>query len=230
MDKVRHISELIKRFNLNSMEKAMIEAAFFHSSYVNEVKGTHQSNERLEFLGDGVLNLIIAEYLYEKYPDKPEGELTKKRAQLVREEALIVYAASIDLAQFIFLGKGEEKTGGRKRAAIIADAFEAFIGAIFITHGFEKAKSVLISIIIPIFKEDRLENVTDYKSQFQEYVQVDPTKKIMYEVLREDGPPHNRTYEVGVYVDSISYGQGIGRTKKEAEQLAAFEALKKMAH
>lgn len=228
MYKVRNITELMRKYELKQEHASKIEAAFYHSSFVNELKDNQQSNERLEFLGDGVLNLIIAEYLYGAFPDLPEGELTKKRAQLVREEALYVYAGEVNLPEYIKLGKGEEKTGGRKRAAIIADAFEAFIGSIFITHGFDKAKEILLSIILPVFENDKLENVTDYKSMFQEYVQVDPTKKIVYRVLEEEGPPHDRTYKVSVLVDEIGYGVGKGRTKKEAEQKAAFEALNKM--
>ncbi|GBU10742.1 RNase III [Erysipelotrichaceae bacterium] len=228
MYNVKKIEILMKRFKLNITQQSKICAAFYHSSYINEAKKSGESNERLEFLGDSVLNLIIAEYLYTENPGLPEGELTKKRAQLVREEALVTYAFEIGLAEYLYLGKGEEKTGGRKRAAIIADAFEAFLGAVFVTHGFEKAKAVLIEIVIPVFEGEKLENVTDHKSIFQEHVQVDPTKKIQYEVIQEDGPPHERLYTVIVKVDDIEYGQGIGKTKKDAEQKAAYKALQKM--
>lgn len=225
---INGIKELMHQYELDQKAYDVVEQAFYHSSYINEVKADGESNERLEFLGDGVLNLIIASYLYKMHKDLPEGELTKKRAQLVREEALVIYANTIKLADKIFLGKGEEKTGGRNRPAIIADAFEAFIGAIFITHGFEKAQEVLLKIVEPVFAEDKLENVTDYKSMFQELIQVDPTKKIYYQVVKEEGQPHERTYHVSVYVDDFIYGTGKGRTKKEAEQQAAFQAIDKL--
>lgn len=224
------LTQIIDTFALDAKYIETLQQAFYHSSYINEIKGGHVgSNERLEFLGDGVLNLIIAEHLYHAFPNLPEGELTKKRAQLVREEALVIYADTINLSAFILLGKGEEKTGGRKRPAIIADCFEAFIGAIFLTEGFEKAKKVLLSIVEPVFANEMLHNVTDYKSMFQELIQLDPTKKIFYEVILEEGLPHDRTYHVKVYVDDISYGVGTGRTKKEAEQHAARLAIAKMA-
>lgn len=224
------IGTLMEKFQLKTQSLDAIQQAFFHSSYVNELKKTQMSNERLEFLGDGVLNLIIAQYLYEQFPDFPEGELTKKRAQYVREEALVVYGQEINISEYIFLGKGEEKTGGRLRAAILADAFEAFIGSIFISHGFNKAREVLLKIIEPVFKEQKLklQEVTDYKSMFQELIQVDPHKRIVYQIVSEEGPAHSKTYQMSVLVDDIVYGSGIGKTKKDAEQKAALEALNKM--
>jgi ribonuclease III, bacterial len=224
------IKQLIKQFDLSLESMPTIQQAFYHSSYINESRTLQVSNERLEFLGDGILNLIIAELLYRKYDYLPEGELTKRRAQLVREEALIVYAAEINLSQYLFLGKGEEKSGGRQRHAIIADAFEAFIGAIFLTHGFDKARDVLLTIVQKVYEEDKLDisEVTDYKSAFQEYIQINPGKKIGYKVISESGPPHNRIYEVSVFVDEIIYGTGIGKTKKDAEQKAALAAMDKL--
>ena len=226
----KSLTKIIETFALKPENVGILQQAFYHSSYINEIKGGQLgSNERLEFLGDGVLNLIIAEHLFKTFPNLPEGELTKKRAQLVREEALVIYAETIELSNYILLGKGEEKTGGRNRPAIIADCFEAFIGAIFLTEGFEKAKTVLLSIVGPVFENELLHNVTDYKSMFQELIQLDPTKKIFYEVILEEGLPHDRTYHVKVFVDDISYGVGVGRTKKEAEQNAAKLAINKMA-
>jgi ribonuclease III, bacterial len=230
MQHVKNITTLMNQFNLDRLSRDTLQQAFYHSSYINELKGDQFSNERLEFLGDGVLNLIIAEFLYKTFTQVPEGELTKKRAQLVCEEALVVYANAIDLPAYLYLGKGEEKTGGRERAAIVADAFEAFIGAIFLTHGFDKAKEVLLAIFTPVYENGDIEalNVKDYKSTFQELVQVDPDKQIFYEVISEVGPPHNRTYTVNVLVDDIVYGIGEGKSKKEAEQKAAFEAISKL--
>ena len=230
MQHVKNITTLMNQFNLDRLSRDTLQQAFYHSSYINELKGDQFSNERLEFLGDGVLNLIIAEFLYKTFTQVPEGELTKKRAQLVCEEALVVYANAIDLPAYLYLGKGEEKTGGRERAAIVADAFEAFIGAIFLTHGFDKAKEVLLAIFTPVYENGDIEalNVKDYKSAFQELVQVDPDKQIFYEVISEVGPPHNRTYTVNVLVDDIVYGIGEGKSKKEAEQKAAFEAISKL--
>ena len=231
MASIKNIIKLMQQFELDAQCRDILQQATFHSSYINELKSANdESNERLEFLGDGVLNLIIAEFLYKKFPELPEGALTKKRAQLVCEEALVIYATEIDLPAYLYLGKGEEKNGGRRRAAIVADAFEAFIGAIFITHGFEKARSVLLEIFTPIYEENRIniENVKDFKSEFQELIQVDPDKQIYYDVISEDGPPHNRQYTVNVLVDEIVYGVGVGRSKKEAEQKAAFEAVSKL--
>lgn len=230
MQTVKNIMNLIKQFNLNSETRDTLQQAFFHSSYTNELKKPQESNERLEFLGDGVLNLIIAEFLYQNFPDLPEGVLTKKRAQLVCEEALVIYADEIDLANYLYLGKGEEKNGGRSRAAIIADAFEAFIGAIFLTHGFNKARETLLAIFTPVYQQDKINvaNIKDYKSEFQEFVQVNPDKQIYYEVIDEEGPPHNRIYTVHVLVDDIVYGIGVGRSKKDAEQQAAYQAISKL--
>jgi len=220
----------MKQFGLKPSARDILQQAFYHSSYTNELKSNQLSNERLEFLGDSVLNLIIAEYLYHKFPTVPEGELTKKRAQLVNEEALFVYANEIQLGDYLYLGKGEEKTGGRSRTPIVSDAFEAFIGAVFLTHGFDKAQEVLLQIFRPAYEKGTFDglNMKDYKSTFQELVQLDPKKQIFYEVISEEGPPHNRVYVVHVLVDDIVYGVGEGRSKKEAEQQAAFEAINKL--
>jgi len=230
VESVKNVKLLMKQFGLQPSSRDTLQQAFYHSSYTNELKSNQLSNERLEFLGDGVLNLIIAEYLYKKFPCVPEGELTKKRAQLVNEDALFVYAGEVQLGDYLYLGKGEEKTGGRSRSAIVGDAFEAFIGAIFLSHGFDKAREVLLRIFEPPYEKGTIDalNMKDYKSTFQELVQVDPKKQIFYEVINEEGPPHNRIYVVNVLVDGIVYGVGKGKSKKEAEQKAAFEAIDKL--
>lgn len=231
MSREKKMMNLLELLDIPITSVTELQKAFYHSSYINEHRKNIriESNERLEFLGDGVLNLIIATYLYERYPHLPEGELTKKRAMLVREEALIFYADVIELPFFLYLGKGEEKSGGRSRPAVIADAFEAFIGSIYLLHGFDKAKQTLLKIINKVDNNKLLAETNDYKSAFQEFVQMEPNRVIQYIVEQEEGPPHNRLYTIAVYVDEIKYGVGIGKSKKEAEQKAAYAAMKKMA-
>lgn len=204
--------------------KNLLKLAMTHSSYANE--NSTECNERLEYLGDAVLELAMSKYLF-KNISLDEGVLSKTRAKAVCEEALNVYAEKINLGRFILLGNGEEHSGGRTRPAIIADAFEAMLGAIFLDSGFEKVYSVAEKIIFPYF--DKVTIFKDYKSTFQEKVQADK-RTLHYEIVKDEGPANDKTYEAVVYMDSILMGKGIGKTKKEAEQNAAKEALKKEAH
>lgn len=201
----------------------LLETALTHSSYANE----HQteSNERMEFLGDAVLELCMSKYLYSVI-DLDEGVLTKSRAKAVCEEALNIYAKSINLNQFLFLGKGEENSGGRERPAIIADAFEAVLGAIFLDGGIEEAYRIVEKIIIPQLQKVLI--FKDYKSILQEKLQSEK-RGIRYEIVRDEGPANNKTFEAVVYMDDILMGRGIGKTKKEAQQNAAKDALDKEA-
>lgn len=201
----------------------LLKLALTHSSYANE----HQieCNERLEYLGDAVLQLCMSKYLYQKI-HLDEGVLSKTRAKCVCEEALNVYAEKIKLANYLYLGNGEEHSGGRGRPAIIADAFEAMLGAILLDSNFETAYQVFEKLVLPY--QDIVLQIRDYKSVFQEKVQADK-RSLYYEIVHESGPANDKTYEAVVYMDDILMGRGIGKTKKEAEQNAAKEALNKEA-
>ncbi len=203
--------------------KSLLIEALTHSSYANE-HGL-KSNERMEFLGDAVLELAMSKHLY-SFIDLDEGVLTKTRAKAVCEEALDLYAEKINLPSFIFLGKGEETSGGRKRPAIIADAFEAVLGAVFLDGGFEESYQVVERFILPYFKE--VEKIKDYKSILQEKLQSEK-RNIRYEIVKDEGPANDKTFEAVVYMDEILMGRGIGKTKKEAQQNAAKDALEKEA-
>lgn len=216
------------RINYHFENSELLKQSLTHSSYANEHRNTLTSdNERLEFLGDAILDLIISEYLFRKHPKMPEGDLSKIRASIVCESSLAKTAKVIKLGQFIRLGKGEEMTGGRERASILADAFEALTGAIFLDGGFDKAKSFLTDVLI-----NQVENMpsiedlyTDYKTLLQENMQKESNKPISYEVVNEDGPDHDKNFYVEVYHGTICLGKGIGKSKKEAEQDAAQKAL-----
>ncbi len=203
--------------------KPALTVALTHSSYGNEHHC--EFNERLEYLGDAVLELCMSTYLYYNYSFQ-EGVLTQKRAQAVREEALAIYAKHIELNSYLLLGNGEEKTGGRYNQAIIADAFEAVLGAIYVTYGFNKVYGVFEKIVLPHLNE--VLNIKDYKSIFQEEMQSEK-RNIHYEIVKESGPANDKLFEAVVYVDGLIYGEGVGKTKKEAEQKAAKEALLKRA-
>lgn len=217
------VINLIKLLGLDERCLDKVTSALVHSSYANE---HHlKSNERLEYLGDAVLELCMSTYLYNKV-DEDEGVLTVKRAQSVREEALAIYAEKINLKDYLLLGKGEEKTNGRDNKAIIADAFEAVLGAVYLTYGFETTYEVFKKIVLPY--QNEVLNIKDYKSIFQEQMQSEK-RNIKYEIVGESGPTHDKVFEACVYVDELIYGRGTGKTKKEAEQYAAKEALLKRA-
>lgn len=205
------------RFN----NKALLTEALTHSSYGNEHNMPY--NERLEFLGDAVIELLMSQYLYLNQ-NISEGQMTKKRAQSVCEEALVKYASKIKLSDYILLGHGEELSNGRQRPAIIADCFEALFGAIYLDQGYFVAFEMFEKLVIPHL--DLLNDIKDYKSTLQEYVQSFKNT-LTYELINEEGPAHDKTYTVKVLMDGISLGVGVGKTKKEAEQMAAKEALEK---
>lgn len=223
------LKKLCKQIGIEFSDLRLLERAMTHSSYVNEQKLDDQDNERLEFLGDAVLELGMSRYLYLRYPDANEGELSKLRAQYVREQALVVYAQSINLGSYLRLGKGEELNGGRERPAILADAFEAMLGAVYLDAGYEAAIKLLERIVFKLIDAGIELDVKDYKSQLQELAQADSSRIISYKTVSESGPAHNKVFEVEVYMDEILMGSGKGRSKKEAEQNAAKEALNKVA-
>jgi len=204
--------------------------AFTHSSYANEVKDPAiKSNERLEFLGDAVLNVTISDIIYRKYPDLSEGEMTRIRASIVCEPSLMQCAIKLKLGEYIMLGKGEELTGGRNRASILADAFESVIGSIYIDGGMRKARSFILKQMKKNI-EDGVKGTIfiDYKTSLQELIQKKGEAKISYRVLEEKGPDHNKVFVVEVSVDNKVLSIGEGKSKKEAEQNAAMKAFNKI--
>ncbi|MGT2846063.1 ribonuclease III [Streptococcus massiliensis] len=219
---------LLERFNIVFSQQELLETAFTHTSYANEhrlLKISH--NERLEFLGDAVLQLIISQYLYSKYPKKPEGDLSKLRSMIVREESLAGFARDCQFDQYIKLGKGEEKSGGRERDTILGDLFEAFLGALLLDKDVEAVKDFLYQVMIPKVEAGDFERVTDYKTKLQELLQVNGDVDIDYQVVAESGPAHAKRFEVAVLVNGRTLGTGKGRSKKLAEQEAAKRAVEK---
>ena len=208
----------------------LIGEALSHSSYANEKKKQCSSNERLEFLGNSVLSVVVSQHLFERFPELPEGELTRIRAALVCERSLHRFARQIGLGEFLRLGKGEEHTGGRERPSILADAFEAVIAAIYLDGGLEPARRHILRFIPDTLPQDHAILFGDYKTALQEVVQKNPEERVEYLLISESGPDHNKTFEVDVCLNSNVIGRGTGKSKKEAEQMAACEALKLMGY
>ena len=205
--------------------KALLENALTHSSYANENRERHlPDNERLEFLGDSILGFVVAEYLYRNFPDKPEGELTRIRADLVCERNLAEAAASVELGSYLLLGHGEEQGGGRKRDSIVSDAMESVIAASFMDGGFAAAKEIIDRLILSNIPKGRPRNF-DYKTAFQELVQRKKDQQIHYELTGESGPDHDKHFEVEVLLNGKAVGHGVGSSKKRAEQAAAEAAI-----
>ncbi len=226
MERVSKLEEIIGyRFK----NKKLIYQALSHSSYANERKNPSGSNERLEFLGDSVLSIVVSDYLY-KNLDVAEGELTKMRASLVCEKSLHVFAQQINLGEFLYLGKGEENTGGRERPSILADAFEALIAAIYLDGGIEPAAKHILRFMPEDVQHPQKPAFSDFKTVLQEIVQKNPEEKVEYVLIGEEGPDHNKRFVVEVCLNSQVIGKGKGRSKKEAEQLAAKEALELMGY
>ena len=208
--------------------KKFILEALTHSSYSNENK-SYLFNERLEFLGDSVLGIVISDYLFQKEQDLPEGELTKLRANIVCEESLSDVAKEINLGSHILLGRGEEATGGRDRISILADAFEAVIAAIYLDGGFECARDFILKFMGDIIQDTRKGNIfRDYKTHLQELLQSRGENNIWYNLIEEKGPDHNKRFVMEVGINDDVLGVGEGKSKKEAEQLAARAGLKKI--
>lgn len=219
------MKELEKNIGYTFKDKSLLKAAMTHSSYANENKGNIPYNERLEFLGDAVLQLITSEKLFKESSHMAEGKMSKQRAALVCEEALAGYSAEIQLGQFLLLGKGEEASGGRNRPSILADAFEALIGAMFLDGGMEVAKKFVLR-----FVDAAHLSLQDYKTLLQEIIQKNPGERLSYVVSGEHGPDHDKSFEVQVHLNSNVIGKGTGKSKKQAEQAAAKEALALMGY
>lgn len=215
--------EILEKLGIVTNNEKLYRRAFTHTSYANEEKV--DSYERLEYLGDAVLELIISEYLY-KNTDKEEGEMTKLRAHYVCENALYEYSIRLGLNEALLLGHGEEESGGKFRKAIVADIFEAFLGALYLDKGLEVVNKFIYDNVIPFIEDKTIDFFSDYKSVLQELVQTDK-RSLEYIIVNEEGPSHNKTFTVNVKVDGILYGTGVAHSKKEAEQEAAKDALKK---
>ncbi|HHW54222.1 MAG: ribonuclease III [bacterium] len=221
---MRGLEELESKIGIKFTEPSYLEQALTHASFANEQGGGHQSNERLEFLGDAVLELAVSELLYHRYPELSEGALTKRRAALVCEATLEQCARQLELGSYLRLGKGEELSGGRERPALLADALEALLGAIFLDQGLEAARDFVAQILGSRIEGEE-ELFFDYKTQLQEALQRYRNYSLKYNLLAADGPDHNKTFRVGVMINGQQVAVGVGRSKKEAEQAAAQQAL-----
>ena len=217
------MDELFELLKIKPKDMKLYQTAFSHSSYVNEHK-VKNDYERLEFLGDAVLDLVVADYLFSNHKEN-EGEMTKVRASYVCENANYCYADSLNLQKYILVGHGESKEGFKK--AIVADIFEALVGAIYKDLGYATARRVILDVIVPFIKDPNTTFFSDYKSTLQEYVQTEQ-KSLEYHLIKEEGPAHDKRFTIEVSIDGIVYGIGVGSSKKEAEQEAARVALHKM--
>lgn len=208
-------------------DKQLFELSLTHTSYANEKNAArYKSNQRLEFLGDSVLSIIVSKYIYTNYSHLPEGSLTKIRADVVCERSLYEIAKSINLGDYLLLGKGEDKAGGRERISILADAMEAVLGAIYLDSNLERATEVMLPLLKSrIVAAAGREGKKDYKTTLQEYIQRNGQAEIRYVTVGESGPDHDKTYDVEVYVNGEKRGNGSGRNKKSAEQEAARDAI-----
>ena len=224
------MEQLEKLINYKFKNKNYLNTAVTHSSYANESKGEVVCNERLEFLGDSVLSIVVSDYIFKNCPNMPEGDLTKLRASLVCEKSLAVYAQSIKLGTFLNLSRGERHSGGDNRASILADAFEALIAAIYLDGGLENARKFVLNFVVPDIKNPKPRNFKDYKTSLQEIVQKNPEERLEYVLAGQSGPDHNKHFIVQVKLNSNVIGKGGGKSKKEAEQQAAREALELMGY
>ena len=220
--------EFMDSLKIPYKNKKLIENAFIHASYVNESKEILNDNERLEFMGDAVLQILVSERLFQHEDHLNEGDMTLYRAKLVCEEALLHYSLQLGLSEFLMLGMGEEKNGGRKRPSILADLFESFLGAIYLDTGLDSVNTILDVVLDE--EMERLDeiSITDYKTKLQEYIQSDSRRSLSYEVVNTSGPSNAPKFEVIVKVDELVFGSGIGTSKKRAEQKAAQDAFKKL--
>jgi ribonuclease-3 len=219
------VKELQNRIGYAFRDEKLMENALTHSSYANERgKSRAFSNERLEFLGDSVLGFVTAEYLFEKYPSRPEGEMTRIRAELVCEQSLAATAEALELGSVLLLGKGEEQNGGRTRKSILADAVEALLAAIYLDGGIVPARAFVLDHILA----EKPTELTDYKTALQELVQSTGGVSPQYKIIDEYGPDHAKTFVARVEIEGKPAGEGSGRTKKEAEQSAAKAAMESL--
>ncbi len=218
--------KLEKTLGYSFRDKALLVNAMTHKSYVNEYPdAAGPDNERIEFLGDAVLDLVVSEYLMDALPTADEGELTRIRAEVVAMPSLAELAGSLGIGRELLLGKGESGSGGREKPSLLADALEALFGAVFVDGGYEAAKFVVLPLFVPLLKQASVEAGQDHKSRLQELLQATRNELPVYRMIDASGPPHDRVYRVEVLIGERVYGMGKGRTKKSAEQVAAAAAL-----
>ena len=224
------MQELERKLNYAFRNPALLQEALNHSSYANEHRAAHlHSNERLEFLGDSVLGFVTAEFLFQRHPEAPEGDLTRIRAALVCEQSLYEVAQRLDLGQYLKMGRGEEGGGGRERTSILADAVEAVFAAVYLDGGMDAARALIHRCLLDAQRESVVEERRrDYKTALQELVQRQADQVLTYHMIGEAGPDHDKTFQAEVQLNGSAIGAGSGHSKKEAEQSAARDALEKM--
>lgn len=228
MNEKDRMEQFQQKINYKFKNDRLLYEALSHSSFANENKKHRNSNERLEFLGDSVLSIVVSDYIFEHFKHLPEGELSKLRASLVCESSLFEFSKKIDLGEYIFLGKGEELTGGRTRPSIISDAFEAVIAAIYLDGGMKPVTKYILSFIPKNISPKGSKSFHDYKTMLQEIIQRNPEEKVEYFLKSESGPDHDKSFTVQVRLNNNVIGEGSGHSKKNAEQAAAREALELM--
>lgn len=221
--------DVLKRFNIVPNDLDLFKHAFSHPSFVNEAKGKHVDYERTEFIGDGVLDLIVADLIFKNHPTMDQGLMSKLRSSLVRRESLAKYARKYGLGDAVLLGHGEKNNGGNNLDKILEDVFESFIGAIYLDQGFQVVYQIIYDIFIDDVINYSLEEITDYKSRLQEYVQADTRDCVTYRTIKETGNSQDKEFTVEVLWDGNVWGVGTGQSKKKAEQNAAKDALSKVA-
>ncbi len=229
-DRTINLNSLQEEIGYKFKNKSFVVTALTHSSFANELHDGTKYNERLEFLGDSVLSIVVSDYIYLNCPELPEGKLTKLRAALVCEKTLYVYAKKIHLGSYIRLSRGEKRTGGDDRPSILSDAFEALIAAIYLDGGIEPAREFILRFVVPDIKSSKPKKLKDYKTALQEIIQKNPEERLTYVLVKETGPDHDKHFVVEVHLNSNVIGKGGGRSKKEAEQQAAREALELMGY
>lgn len=226
MSKTTKIEEIL---GVKFKNPQLLTQALTHRSYLNEEPGTNESNERLEFLGDSVLSILVSTELFKRFPSFPEGKLTNLRSMLVRAQTLSKIAGLLGLGEFLLMSRGEQSCGGRQNGSILADTFEAVLGAIYLDHGLETAKTFLVKNLFPLIEELASDKTFyDFKSRLQEIIQEKDKVAPTYKVLKEAGPDHNKTFTVAVFTDQKEIGVGTGKSKQEAQQEAARIALESL--
>lgn len=223
------ILDFLQKENIPFHNIAIYKEAFTHASYANESHYVKKDYERLEFMGDAVLQLYVSEFLFNLFPDVPEGTLTTLRSKLVREESLARFSRELGLGELLYLGVGEERSGGRERESVLANIFESFIGALYLDCGHDEVLKILQQTIFKHINDLDYDDITDYKTTLQELIQADQRRTVTYELLETSGPSNAPEFKVAVMMDDMCLGVGKGTSKKRAEQQAAKDALNKLA-